>query len=127
MLVARAVRAPHFRWRWVGGFAPFPRPAPSPLGRYASRDRHVLSKTKWQYIVVDEGQRIKNQNCKLVKDLGLYSSAHRLLLSGTPLQVRPLEGDGQGEALEWPYTAGGGGVSPPGPPLPSGSDHRAKK
>lgn len=51
-------------------------------------DRKYLQKYNWKYIVVDEGHRIKNLNCRLIKELKSYSSANRLLLTGTPLQVR---------------------------------------
>jgi SNF2 family DNA or RNA helicase len=36
---------------------------------------------------VDEGHRIKNLNCRLIKELKLFQSANRLLLTGTPLHV----------------------------------------
>jgi len=36
---------------------------------------------------VDEGHRIKNLNCRLIRELKSYHSANRLLLTGTPLQV----------------------------------------
>ncbi|KAI9496031.1 SNF2 family N-terminal domain-containing protein [Zychaea mexicana] len=49
-------------------------------------DRKHLQRYNWKYIVVDEGHRIKNLNCKLIKELKSYSSANRLLLTGTPLQ-----------------------------------------
>ncbi|KAI7868291.1 SNF2 family N-terminal domain-containing protein [Spinellus fusiger] len=49
-------------------------------------DRKYLQRYNWKYIVVDEGHRIKNLNCKLIKELKAYSSANRLLLTGTPLQ-----------------------------------------
>ncbi|KAI9031640.1 SNF2 family N-terminal domain-containing protein [Phycomyces nitens] len=49
-------------------------------------DRKHLQRYNWKYIVVDEGHRIKNLNCKLIKELKTYSSANRLLLTGTPLQ-----------------------------------------
>ncbi|CAG8584379.1 3052_t:CDS:10 [Ambispora gerdemannii] len=52
----------------------------------AMRDRKYLQKLNWKYLVIDEGHRIKNYNCKLLKELRLYSSANRLLLTGTPLQ-----------------------------------------
>jgi ATP-dependent DNA helicase len=35
---------------------------------------------------MDEGHRIKNKDCRLVKELKHYKSANRLLLTGTPLQ-----------------------------------------
>ncbi|XP_047321944.1 chromatin structure-remodeling complex protein SYD [Impatiens glandulifera] len=49
-------------------------------------DRPKLSKVDWHYIIIDEGHRIKNASCKLNADLKQYRSAHRLLLTGTPLQ-----------------------------------------
>jgi ATP-dependent DNA helicase len=53
---------------------------------------HVLMPSPWQnlpwkYIVVDEGHRLKNLNCRLIRELKCYQSANRLLLTGTPLQV----------------------------------------
>lgn len=50
-------------------------------------DRPKLSKIQWHYIIIDEGHRIKNASCKLNADLKYYQSSHRLLLTGTPLQV----------------------------------------
>lgn len=50
-------------------------------------DRPKLSKVHWHYIIIDEGHRIKNASCKLNADLKHYQSSHRLLLTGTPLQV----------------------------------------
>ena len=49
-------------------------------------DRQFLSQYKWKFIVIDEGHRIKNLNCRLVQELKSYDSANRLLLTGTPLQ-----------------------------------------
>ncbi|KAI8901488.1 SNF2 family N-terminal domain-containing protein [Globomyces pollinis-pini] len=49
-------------------------------------DRKHLDKLSWKYIVVDEGHRLKNLDCKLIKELKKYTSANRLLLTGTPLQ-----------------------------------------
>ncbi|KAF9976051.1 hypothetical protein BGZ73_009210 [Actinomortierella ambigua] len=49
-------------------------------------DRKHLQKYQWKYIVVDEGHRLKNLNCKLIRELKTYHSANRLLLTGTPLQ-----------------------------------------
>ena len=51
------------------------------------RDKIHLNKIKWEYIVVDEGHRMKNHNSKFAMALGQnYHSAQRLLLTGTPLQ-----------------------------------------
>ena len=40
-----------------------------------------------QYIILDEGHRIKNRNCRLVRELKQFRSVSRLLLTGTPIQV----------------------------------------
>lgn len=49
-------------------------------------DRKYLANYKWKYLVVDESHRLKNLNCKLIRELMSYQSANRLLLTGTPLQ-----------------------------------------
>ncbi len=38
--------------------------------------------------MIDEGHRLKNADCKLSRELRLYRSRSRLLLTGTPLQNR---------------------------------------
>ncbi|CAF0758335.1 unnamed protein product [Rotaria sordida] len=55
---------------------------------YIMRDRSILSKISWKYLIVDEGHRMKNHHCKLTQILNTYYSnaPHRLLLTGTPLQ-----------------------------------------
>jgi ATP-dependent DNA helicase len=40
----------------------------------------------WKYMIVDEGHRIKNMNCRLIRELKALPAANRLLLTGTPLQ-----------------------------------------
>ncbi|KAJ2636175.1 putative ATPase, partial [Coemansia sp. RSA 1694] len=50
------------------------------------RDKQALQRFAWKFIIVDEGHRIKNMNCKLIRDLKSYQSTNRLLLTGTPLQ-----------------------------------------
>ena len=53
---------------------------------YVMTDKAMLSKTKWKYIIVDEGHRIKNHKSKLSMVLGSqYIAKNRLLLTGTPL------------------------------------------
>ncbi|TRY63163.1 hypothetical protein TCAL_10825 [Tigriopus californicus] len=52
----------------------------------AMNDRVNLRHVNWRYIVVDEGHRLKNTNCRLIKELRQYQSVNRLLLTGTPLQ-----------------------------------------
>jgi ATP-dependent DNA helicase len=49
-------------------------------------DRKHLAHYGWKYIIIDEGHRIKNLNCRLVRELQSYQSANRLLITGTPLQ-----------------------------------------
>lgn len=42
---------------------------------------------RWKYMIIDEGHRLKNHNCKLTLMLnGYFHAQHRLLLTGTPLQ-----------------------------------------
>ena len=48
--------------------------------------RRILDEVKWSFIVVDEGHRIKNRNCRLTTVLKSFESTNRLLLTGTPLQ-----------------------------------------
>ncbi|KAH7477204.1 hypothetical protein KRP22_001124 [Phytophthora ramorum] len=40
----------------------------------------------WKYMVIDEGHRLKNMDCQLVRELKRARSENRLLLTGTPLQ-----------------------------------------
>ncbi|TKA82692.1 hypothetical protein B0A55_01496 [Friedmanniomyces simplex] len=49
-------------------------------------DRKFLQHFGWKFIIIDEGHRIKNLDCKLIRDLQSYQSANRLLITGTPLQ-----------------------------------------
>lgn len=49
-------------------------------------DRKYLAAYNWKYLVIDESHRLKNLNCKLIRELMSYKSANRLLLTGTPLQ-----------------------------------------
>ncbi|KAI9789158.1 MAG: hypothetical protein M1816_006290 [Peltula sp. TS41687] len=49
-------------------------------------DRKFLSSYGWKFIIIDEGHRLKNLNCRLVRELKSYNSANRLLITGTPLQ-----------------------------------------
>lgn len=49
------------------------------------RDQPYLSGYQWKFIVVDEGHRLKNLDCKLIRELKSYKSANRMILTGTPL------------------------------------------
>ncbi|XP_019183028.1 PREDICTED: ATP-dependent DNA helicase DDM1 isoform X2 [Ipomoea nil] len=48
--------------------------------------RKHLRHYSWKYLVVDEGHRLKNSKCKLLKELKLLPVENKLLLTGTPLQ-----------------------------------------
>lgn len=50
------------------------------------RDAAFLRDLQWKYLIIDEGHRLKNMNCALIKELKSFDSANRLLLTGTPLQ-----------------------------------------
>ena len=50
-------------------------------------DRPYLERYVWQYMILDEGHRIKNRNCKLLKELKSIQTISRLLLTGTPILV----------------------------------------
>ncbi|UPR01886.1 SNF2-like ATP-dependent DNA helicase [Chloropicon primus] len=51
------------------------------------RDKKFLTKFQWEYIIIDEGHRLKNKDSKLSEILrGVYQSRNRLLLTGTPIQ-----------------------------------------
>ncbi|KAL9461569.1 hypothetical protein AB3S75_002137 [Citrus x aurantiifolia] len=48
--------------------------------------RKYLRHYNWKYLVVDEGHRLKNPKCKLLKELKYIPIGNKLLLTGTPLQ-----------------------------------------
>ncbi|KAF9677570.1 hypothetical protein SADUNF_Sadunf08G0121500 [Salix dunnii] len=50
------------------------------------RDKAFLKKINWQYMIVDEGHRLKNHECALAKTIAGYQLKRRLLLTGTPIQ-----------------------------------------
>jgi SNF2 family DNA or RNA helicase len=51
-------------------------------------EKTPLNKFKWKYICIDEAHRIKNENSLLSQVVRLFKSQSRLLITGTPLQVR---------------------------------------
>jgi superfamily II DNA or RNA helicase len=46
----------------------------------------LLQKLNFDYVILDESQAIKNPNSKVAKASCLLNSAHRICMSGTPLQ-----------------------------------------
>nr|QYV43157.1 Brahma [Colaphellus bowringi] len=54
---------------------------------YVIKDKSVLAKLPFKYMIIDEGHRMKNHHCKLTQVLNThYLAPYRLLLTGTPLQ-----------------------------------------
>merc|ERR1719259_1181732 len=54
---------------------------------YVIREKAILCKLRWKYMIIDEGHRMKNHNNKLTFTINTcYTTSHRLLLTGTPLQ-----------------------------------------
>ncbi|KAK4769193.1 hypothetical protein SAY86_027343 [Trapa natans] len=49
-------------------------------------DTISLKAIEWECMIVDEGHRLKNKDSKLFSSMKQYSSRHRVLLTGTPLQ-----------------------------------------
>lgn len=52
----------------------------------AIADIKFLGRHHWKYVVVDEGHRLKNMNCRLIRELRTLRTDNKLLLTGTPLQ-----------------------------------------
>ncbi|SPN99530.1 probable ATPase component of chromatin remodeling complex (ISW1) [Cephalotrichum gorgonifer] len=50
------------------------------------REKSSLKKFAWQYIIIDEAHRIKNEESSLSQVIRLFQSRNRLLITGTPLQ-----------------------------------------
>lgn len=50
------------------------------------KDIKFILTHQWKFLIIDEGHRLKNINCKLIKELKRINTSNRLLLTGTPLQ-----------------------------------------
>ncbi|MDR1923910.1 MAG: DEAD/DEAH box helicase [Planctomycetaceae bacterium] len=52
------------------------------------RDLIPIEQTQWDFIILDEGQRIKNWESKTTRTIKALHSTYALVLSGTPLENR---------------------------------------
>ena len=52
-------------------------------------DSKLLQRYKWKYVVVDEGHRLKNFNCKLLRELRQIPVDNKLLLTGLTRPLQP--------------------------------------
>lgn len=52
------------------------------------RDRETLRQIEWDTVVVDEAQNLKNPMAKQTRSLKLMQAAHRIALTGTPVENR---------------------------------------
>lgn len=50
------------------------------------KEKSTLKRVAWQYIIIDEAHRIKNEQSALSQIIRLFYSKNRLLITGTPLQ-----------------------------------------
>ena len=50
------------------------------------REKSHLKKFAWEYVIIDEAHRIKNEESSLAQNMRLFNSRNRLLITGTPLQ-----------------------------------------
>ncbi|CCE82322.1 Piso0_002042 [Millerozyma farinosa CBS 7064] len=50
------------------------------------KDFPKLNHINWKYLIIDEGHRLKNNNCTLIKTLKKLNVSNKLLITGTPLQ-----------------------------------------
>lgn len=50
------------------------------------REKSHLKQFAWEYIIIDEAHRIKNEQSSLAQVIRLFNSRNRLLITGTPLQ-----------------------------------------
>ena len=55
---------------------------------YSSMLKHkeLLVSTEWHYVILDEGHKIRNPQAKVSKAVKEFSTPHRLLLTGSPMQ-----------------------------------------
>ena len=49
-------------------------------------ERNHLAKFAWHYLIIDEAHRLKNESSQFSMTVRMLQTAHRLLITGTPLQ-----------------------------------------
>jgi len=59
--------------------------------RLAVQDQSIFRRKRWHYIILDEAHMIKNWRSQRWQTLLTFESAHRLLVTGTPLQNDVME------------------------------------
>lgn len=52
----------------------------------AMAEKTLLKVVKWNYLIIDEAHRIKNEKSVLSQVVRIFNTQHRLLITGTPLQ-----------------------------------------
>lgn len=50
------------------------------------KEKGKLGKVDWEYLIIDEAHRIKNENSSLSKCVRTMKTNFRVLITGTPLQ-----------------------------------------
>ncbi|XP_025774236.1 lymphoid-specific helicase isoform X2 [Puma concolor] len=70
---------------WMAEFQRFTPDIPTMLYHGTQQERRKLH-CYWKYLIVDEGHRIKNMKCRLIRELKRFNADNKLLLTGTPLQ-----------------------------------------
>jgi SWI/SNF-related matrix-associated actin-dependent regulator of chromatin subfamily A member 5 len=50
-------------------------------------EKNVINKFAWNYLIIDEAHRLKNEASAFSKTIRTFETKYRLLLTGTPLQV----------------------------------------
>lgn len=55
---------------------------------YAGVQQHqdLLLSTSWHYLILDEGHKIRNPDAKITQTVKLFTTPHRLIMTGTPMQ-----------------------------------------
>jgi SWI/SNF-related matrix-associated actin-dependent regulator of chromatin subfamily A member 5 len=49
-------------------------------------EKSALTKIAWNYLIIDEAHRLKNEASQFSQTVRMLNTRHRLLLTGTPLQ-----------------------------------------